>query len=161
VPVLARTLIPSTGGPFSVTTGTTVGRNSPPISQFFVNVPAGHQSMSVSFNTADANPDNPFTYELFSPTGQEVTADATPTKTLQGIGSTTPTAKANVSVANPVAGRWEIAILSGLTTSGQEFSQTINGNVTFDNSGVTVLSGLPTATTTTLAQGTPQTVQLQ
>jgi hypothetical protein len=161
VPILARTLIPPTGGPFSVTTGTTVGRSSAPISQFFVNVPAGHQSMSVSFNTADASADNPFTYELFSPTGQEVVADATPTTTLQGIGSTTPTAKANLSVANPVAGRWEIVIASGLTTSGQEFSQTINGDVTFDNSGVTVLSGLPTVATTALAQGTPQTVQLQ
>ena len=53
------------------------------------------------FNTADANADNPFTYELFSPTGQEVTADATPTTTLSGIASTTPTAKANLSVANP------------------------------------------------------------
>jgi hypothetical protein len=161
VPVLARTLIPSTGGPFAVTTGTSVGRSSPPVSQFFVTVPAGHQSMSVSFNTADANADNPFSYELFSPTGQEVVADATPTTTLQGIGSTTPTAKANLSVANPVAGRWEIVIASGLTTSGQEFSQTINGDVTFDNSGVTVLSGLPTVATTALAQGTPQTVQLQ
>ena len=68
--------------------------------------------MSVSFNTADASPDNPFTYELFSPTGQEVVADATPTTTLQGIGSTTPTAKANLSVANPVAGRWEIVVAS-------------------------------------------------
>ena len=33
--------------------------------------------------------------------------------------------------------------------------------MTFDNSGVTVLSGLPTAATTTLPQATPQTVQLQ
>ena len=161
VPVLARTLIPPTGGPFAVTTGTTVGRSSPPVSQFFIDVPAGHQSMSVSLNTPDANPDNAFTYELFSPTGQEVVADATPTTTLLGIGSTTPTAKANLSVTNPVAGRWEIVIASGLETSGQEFSQTINGDVAFDDSGVTVLSGLPTAATTTLAQGTPQTVQLQ
>jgi hypothetical protein len=66
VPVLARTLIPSTGGPFAVTTGTSVGRSSPPLSQFFVNVPAGHQSISVSFNTADANADNAFTYELLA-----------------------------------------------------------------------------------------------
>jgi hypothetical protein len=161
VPVLARTLIPSTGGAFAATMGTSVGRSSPPASQFFVDVPAGHQSMSVSFNTADASADNAFSYELFSPTGQEIVADATPTTTLLGIGSTTPTAKANLSVANPVAGRWEIVVASSLTTSGQEFSQTINGDVAFDNSGVTVLSGLPTATTTTVAQGTSQTVQLQ
>jgi Subtilase family len=160
VPVLARTLIPSTGGTFTATMGTTVGRSSPPATQFFVDVPAGHQSMSVSFNTADANADNPFTYELFSPTGQEVVADATPTTTLAGIGSTTPTARANLSVANPVAGRWEIVIAGGLTTSGEEFSQTVNGNVSFDNPGVLVMSGLPTTATTTLAQGTPQTVDL-
>jgi hypothetical protein len=161
VPVLARTLIPPTGGAFSATMGTSVGRSSPPISQFFLNVPAGHQSMSVSFATADANKDNPYTYELFSPTGQEVVADATPTTTLQGIGSTTPTAKANLSVANPVAGRWEIVVLGGLTTSGQEFSQTVNGDVTFDDSGVTVLSGLPSSAATTIAAGTSQTVSLQ
>ena len=77
-----------------------------------------------------------------------MTADATPTTTLSGIASTTPTAKANLSVA----GRWEMVVASGLTTSGQEFSQTINGDVTFDNSGVTVLSGLPTAATTTLTR---------
>jgi Subtilase family len=160
VPVLARTLIPSTGGAFTATMGTTVGRSSPPADQFFVNVPAGHSEMSVSLNTPDASADNAYTYELFSPTGQEVVADATPTTTLQGIGSTTPTAKANLSVANPVAGRWEIVIAQGLETSGQEFSQTINGDVSFDNSGVLVMSGLPTAATTTLAQGTPQTIQL-
>jgi hypothetical protein len=117
--------------------------------------------MSVSFNTADANKDNPYTYELFSPTGQEVVADATPTTTLQGIGSTTPTAKANLSVANPAAGRWEIVVLGGLTTSGHEFSQTVDGDVTFDDSGVTVLSGLPGAATTTIASGASQTVSLQ
>ena len=103
VPVLARTVIPPTGGPFSATMGTSVGRNQgSPNSLFYIDVPAGQQSMSVSFNTPDASADNPYTYELFSPTGQEVVADATPTTTLQGIGSTTPTAKANLSVANPV-----------------------------------------------------------
>jgi hypothetical protein len=37
----------------------------------------------------------------------------------------------------------------------------INCDVTFDNSGVTVLSGLPTASTTTVAHGTSQPVLLQ
>ena len=162
VPVLARTVIPPTGGPFSATMGTSVGRNQgSPNSLFYIDVPAGQQSMSVSFNTPDASADNPYTYELFSPTGQEVVADATPTTTLQGIGSTTPTAKANLSVANPAAGRWEIVIVLNLTTSGKEFSQVINGNVSFNNSGVTVLSGLPGAATTTIASGASQTVQLQ
>jgi hypothetical protein len=142
--------------------GTSVGRNQgSPNSLFYIDVPTGKQSMSVSFNTPDASADNPYTYELFSPTGQEVVADATPTTTLQGVGSTTPTAKADLSVANPVAGRWEIVVVLNLTTSGQEFSQTINGDVSFDDSGVTVLSGLPSSASTTIASGASQTVSLQ
>ena len=90
-----------------------------------------------------------------------MSADATPTTTLQGIGSTTPTATANLSVANPARRPVGDRHPLGPDDQGQEFSQTINGDVTFDNSGVTVLSGLPTVATTALAQGTPQTVQLQ
>ena len=162
VPVLARTLIPSTGGTFQATMGTSVGRNQgSPNSLFFVDVPAGQQEMSVSLNTADASPDNSYTYELFSPSGTEVVSDATPTTTLQGIGSTTPTALANLSVANPAPGRWLIVVQLNLTTSGKEFTQTVNGNVTFNNSGVMVLGGLPTSASTTLAQNTAQPVLLR
>jgi hypothetical protein len=142
--------------------GTSVGRNQgSPNSLFFVDVPAGQQEMSVSLNTADANPDNPYTYELFSPSGTEVVSDATPTTTLQGIGSTTPTALANLSVANPAPGRWLIVVVLNLTTSGKEFSQVVNGDVTFNNSGVTVLGGLPTSASTTLAQNTAKPVLLR
>jgi hypothetical protein len=162
VPVLARTLIPSTGGTFQAMMGTSVGRNQgSPNSLFFVDVPAGQQEMSVSLNTADANADNSYTYELFSPSGTEVVADATPTTTLQGVGSTTPTALANLSVANPAAGRWLVVVVLNLTTSGQEFTQVVNGNVTFNNSGVTVLSGLPTSASTTLAQNAAKPVLLR
>ena len=162
VPVLARTLIPSSGGKFQATMGTSVGRNQgSPNSLFFIDVPAGQQQMSVSFKTADANKDNPYTYELFNPSGKEVDSDATPTTTLQGIGSDKPTALANLSVANPAAGRWEIVVVLNLTTSGEEFSQVVKGNVTFNDSGVTVDSGLPTSASTTLTQGVPQTVQLE
>jgi hypothetical protein len=160
VPVLARTLIPSSGGDFQATMGTTVGRNQgSPNSLFFIDVPPGQQEMSVSFNTADAHADNPYTYELWSPSGKEVVADATPTTTIQG--STTPTALANLSVANPAAGRWLIVVQLNLTTSGQEFSQVVNGNVTFNDSGVDVVSGLPTNAGTTIAQNATQPVQLQ
>ena len=88
-------------------------------------------------------------------------ADATPTTTLLGAGSTTPTALANLAVADPAAGRWLVVVQLNLATSGQEFSQTVNGDVTFNNSGVSVLLGLPTSSATTLPQGVPQTVQLQ
>jgi hypothetical protein len=162
VPVLARTMIPSTGGPFQATMGTSVGRNQgSPNSLFFIDVPPGQQEMSVSFNTADASPDNSYTYELFSPSGTQTVTDATPTTTLQGIGSTTPTALANLAVADPAPGRWLVVVQLNLTTSGKESSQVVNGDVTFNNSGVTVLSGLPTSSSTTLAQSTAQTVLLR
>lgn len=48
-----------------------------------------------------------------------------------------------------------------LTTSGNEFRQVIHGNVAFNNAGVTVLAGLPTTSTTTLAQGASRPVRLQ
>jgi hypothetical protein len=162
VPVLARTVIPSTGGRFEATMGTSVGRNQgSPNSLFVIDVPAGQQEMSVSFRTADASPDNSYTYELWSPAGKEVVQDATPTTTLQGIGSTTPTALANLAVADPAPGRWLVVVQLNLTTSGKEFSQVVNGDVTFNNSGVTVLSGLPTSSATTLPQNTAQSVLLR
>jgi hypothetical protein len=117
--------------------------------------------MSVLFTTADASPDNPYTYELFDPSGAEVVADATPTTTLQGVGSTTPTARANLSVVNPAAGRWLIVVVLNLTTSGKEFSQVINGNVLFNDASVTPVSGLPSSSATTIAQGASQPVLLQ
>ena len=163
VPVLARTVIPSTGGAFKATMGTTVGRNQgSPNSLFFIDVPAGQSQMSVSLKTADANADNSYTYELFNPSGTEVVADATPSTTVTppNIGAG-PSGLANLSVANPAAGRWLIVVQLNLTTSGNEFSQVVKGNVTFNNSGVTVLSGLPTSASTTLAQGSTNTVQLQ
>jgi Subtilase family len=160
VPVLRRTFIPSTGGPFQATMGTSVGRNQgSPNSLFFINVPAGEQSMEVALNTADANADNPYTYELFDPNGNEVVADATPTTTVVPAPNP-PVALANLSVANPIPGEWEIVVVLNLTTSGNEFSQVINGDVRFNNSGVSVVSGLPTSTSTTLAQGTAQPVVL-
>ena len=163
VPVLARTVIPSTGGSFKATMGTTVGRNQgSPNSLFFIDVPSGQSQMSVSLKTADFNPDNSYTYELYNPSGQEVVADATPSTTVTppNIGAG-PSGLANLSVANPAAGRWLIVVQLNLTTSGNEFSQMVKGDVTFNNSGVTVLSGLPTSASTTLAQGSTNTVQLQ
>jgi hypothetical protein len=161
VPVLARTFIPASGGTFQAPMGTTVGRSTAPDTMFFINVPAGKQSMNVALNTADASADNGFTYELFDPTGKEVEADATPTTTLQGVGSTTPTAKADMSVVAPAPGRWLVAIQEGLTTSGQEFSQTINGDVTFNTTSVTELSGLPANASTMVASGSSQPVLLE
>ena len=90
------------------------------------------------------------------------TADATPTTTLQGIGSTTPTAKANLSVANPVAGRWEIVITlapDDLRPGVQPDDQRLRDVRQLRGDGVVrVAAPWPCRA---LAQGTPQTVQLQ
>ncbi len=86
-------------------------------------------------------------------------ADATPTTT-QVPPANPAVALANLSVANPIPGRWEIVVVLNLTTSGNEFSQAINGDVTFNNSGVSVASGLPTSASTTIAQGGSQPVVL-
>jgi hypothetical protein len=160
VPVLARTFVPAQGGTFQAAMGTSVGRSTAPDTMFFVNVPAGQKSMNIALNTADASPDNTFSYELFDPNGTEVEADATPTTTLQGVGSTTPTGKADMSVVAPAAGRWLVAIQEGLTTSGNEFGQTVNGDVTFNTTSVTPLSGLPTTSSTMVASGSSQPVLL-
>jgi hypothetical protein len=160
VPVLTRTFVPSAGGTFQSAMGTTVGRSTAPDTMFFVNVPANRKSMNVSLNTPDASTDNGFTYELFDPTGREVEADATPTTTLQGADATTPEANADFSVVKPMAGRWLIAIQEGLTTSGKEFGQTVNGDVTFNNNSVSVVSGLPHSFATKIPAGSSQPVVL-
>ena len=96
-----------------------------------------------------------YTYELFYPSGKEVVSDKTPTTTLQGIGSdNADSARPTCRWPTRLAGRWEIVVQLNLTTSGKEFSQVVNGNVTFNNSGRDRDSGLPTSASTTLAQGT-------
>jgi hypothetical protein len=160
VPVLTRTFVPASGGTFQAAMGTTVGRSTAPDTMFFVNVPANRKSMNVSLNTPDASADNGFTYELFDPTGREVEADATPTTTLQGTDATTPQAKADFSVVAPMAGRWLIAIQEGLTTSGKEFGQTVNGDVTFNDKSVSALPNLPTSASAHIPAGTTRPVSL-
>ena len=95
-----------------------------------------------------------------NPNGKTVVSDATPSTTVLGAGSTT-TAAANLAVAKPKAGRWLINVQLDGDTSGKEFSQVVFGKVTFGDSGVTVLSGLPTKTATVIPQGSTQPVQLQ
>jgi hypothetical protein len=160
LPVLERTFIPSTGGNFQAVMGDTVGRNQgSPNSLFYINVGKHEPAMNVSINTADGAPDNKFEYELYNPSGKEVAADVTPTTTQQAPDPTTGVADANLTVPDPVAGRWEIVIIMDtVTTSGNEFSQTFNGNVSFDN-GVSVLSGLPNGGK--LTAGSTNTVNLE
>ncbi len=150
LPVNARTLIPSAGGPFNAVITSSVGRGVGQITTFDLNVPAGENDLDVSFATPDASADNPYTYWLLNPSGTVVAEDATPTTTIQG--STTPVALANLIAPNPVPGVWEIDVELNLTTSGLEFTQTVSGNVSYNQVHVTP-SGLPTSSSTTLAGG--------
>ena len=134
LPLARRTLIPSAGGSFDTTITSTVGRQVGQISTFNLDVPAGKKDLDVHFHTPDASADNGYTYYLIDPDGRVVTTDATPTTTVQGIGSTTPLADASLVTVNPKPGRWEIDVMLKLTTSGKEFTQTVHGTVGYNQS---------------------------
>ncbi|WP_375480937.1 peptidase [uncultured Jatrophihabitans sp.] len=158
-PVARRTLVPSTGGTFTTKITSTVGRGVGQISTYDLDVPAGKKDLDVDFRTADASPDNKYTFYLLSPSGTVVAQDSTPTTTLQGIGSDAPKAMASLFAAAPVAGRWEIDVELNLTVSGKEFEQTVKGDVGYDQGSVSVYS-LPTTASTTIASNATRAVSL-
>jgi hypothetical protein len=123
LPVARRTLIPSRGGPFNTLITSTVGRAVGQVSTYDLAVPAGTSGMDVDFHTADASPDNPFTFYLIDPSGAVVTTDTTP-KTVDGK----PVATAVLSTTDPAPGTWEIDVMLNLTVSGKEFTQTVHGD---------------------------------
>jgi hypothetical protein len=123
LPVLRRTLIPSAGGSFTTTITSSVGRGVGQISTYNLDVPQGEPALSVGFHTADASADNKLSYYLIDPSGKVVARSATPTAS--GSGDTT------LTTANPAAGRWEIDVELNLTTSGKEFTQTVDGAVSY------------------------------
>ncbi|HEX5117859.1 MAG TPA: S8 family serine peptidase [Pseudonocardiaceae bacterium] len=128
VPVARRTLIPSAGGAFNTLITSSVGRQVGQISTFDINVPAGEQDIDVHLGTPDASADNPFTYWLLNPAGQVVQRIAAPTTGADG----TPVNSATLVATNPAAGMWEIDVELNLTTSGQEFTQTVAGSVAYN-----------------------------
>ncbi len=132
LPVVRRTLIPSSGGAFNTTITSTVGRGVGQISTYNIDVPQGKPELSVAFHGVDASPDNRVTYFLLDPTGTVVSRITTPA-------AGQPTADATLVQPNPVAGRWEIDVELNLTVSGQEFTQTVAGNVTYN--AVTAAAG--------------------
>jgi hypothetical protein len=128
VPVARRTLIPSAGGAFTTTITSSVGRGVGQISTYNVDVPQGRQDLDVSFHTADASADNKYTFVLIDPTGAVISRASTPTTNSAGE----QVADATLIAPAPVAGRWEIDVELNLTTSGKEFTQTVNGTVGYD-----------------------------
>ena len=124
VPIARRTLIPSDGGNFQALIIGTSARDVGQINTYEINVPAGQPDLDVSFHTADASPDNVFNYYLVSPTGT-VVARATTPQTVNGQA----TGDAELSTTSPAAGLWQIDVVLKLTVSGNEFIQTVYGNV--------------------------------
>jgi Subtilase family len=124
VPIARRTLIPSDGGNFQALIIGTSARDVGQINTYEINVPAGRPDLDVSFHTADASPHNVFNYYLVDPSGAVVTTATTP-QTVNGqvVGD------AELTTANPAAGLWQIDVVLKLTVSGNEFTQTVYGNV--------------------------------
>jgi len=123
-------LIPSAGGSFQTRIIGTSARDVGQISTYEINVPAGQPSLSVALHTADASPDNVFNYYLVSPTGT-VVARATTPQTVNGQ----VTGDAELSTTSPAAGLWQIDVVLRLTVSGNEFDQTVFGDVTDGGGG--------------------------
>jgi hypothetical protein len=124
VPISRRTLIPSAGGSFKTLITSTVGRSIGQVNTYDINVPSGAPQLTVNLQTADASPNNKITYYLVDPTGTVIATASTPgTAAGQSPGTATLTAP------SPVAGAWEIDVELGLTVSGSEFTQTVNGTV--------------------------------
>jgi hypothetical protein len=128
LPVARRTQIPAGGGAFTTTITSSVGRGVGQISTYNIDVPQGKQDLDVSFHTADATADNKFTFFLIDPNGTVISRASTSTTNSSGE----PVADATLIQPNPVAGRWEIDVELNLTTSGMEFTQTVDGTVGYD-----------------------------
>jgi hypothetical protein len=157
VPIARRTLIPSAGGSFGATLTSSVSRGAGQIKTFYVDVPRGERDLDVSFNAPDHATDDPVYYYLFSPAdltstdvasgNVEVTAvDATPT-------SGNPTGNASLIAADPQPGLWEVDVMQGATTNGTRFSQTVTGDLAYNQLEPVTETGLPTSTSTIVDSG--------
>ncbi len=148
--ITRRSLIPTGFDiPFQTLITSTVGRTIGQINQYNLDVPAGSAGVSVHFTTPDASADNPFTFYLVDPTGKVAQSATTPT-TVNGQA----VADRTLTVSNPAAGRWQVDVKLNLTTSGQEFTQTVSGTATVVPT--TTVSGTVPATLA-LSLGDPAT----
>ncbi len=151
VPVSRRTLLPADGGSFTTHIISSVGRGLGQVNGYYLNVPAGKHNLDVTLTPSDLGPQARFIYLLVNPNGQVVASDASPSSTTQGTGAGTPNRSATLTVANPVAGPWELVTELTGAVSGTQFDETIAGTVAYDKYSATAY-GLPTAASTTLAR---------
>ena len=84
----------------------------------------------MTVRTADVSADNKISYYLVRPDGTLAATASTPDAASGAAPGT-----ATLTTANPVAGRWEIDVVLGVTVSGKEFTQTVHGTVTVTDPG--------------------------
>ena len=128
LPVARRTLIPAEGGAFTTTITSSVGRGVGQISTYNIDVPQGKQDLDVSLPHGGREcrqqvhllPDRPERHGYFP------RVHAHNQQFWRAGGRRHP------GPPNPVAGRWEIDVELNLTTSGLEFTQTVDGTLGYD-----------------------------
>ncbi|MDX3800414.1 S8 family peptidase [Streptomyces sp. AK04-3B] len=143
VPVARRTLL---GDSFTATITGGVGRGVGQILGYDIDVPPGHQSLTVDLTAQD--PDTSLDYYLVDPDGQIPARDTN----LTGTEGRTPTAAANLTADQPAAGRWRLLVVVPGAVSGKDISETVSGRVRYDAVRITSV-GLPDDPAHTLAQG--------
>jgi hypothetical protein len=155
IPVVLRTLIPttSTGGSF---TGTLTGGNGragvAPYQTFEFNVPSGAQNLNLAFTTSD----NGYLLEgeLIDPNGMQLSVQPNldPFGDLQfGM---------ELSHNNPQPGLWKFVLIENFTSSGNQTSLPFTAKIGFNTPLITA-AGLPTSATTTVsASGKPLTATI-
>ena len=147
LPVSRRALIPTVPGQannFSATITGGVGRDVGSEKGFYLDVPAGHRSMTVDLSAPD--PGTPLEFYLVSPDKQLLSGDDNATESTWNNASTrTGNGGTSLTVDQPVAGRWQLLVVLTNPVSGTEFSEQVAGKVRFDATTARA-SGLPNGT---------------
>ncbi|HEX3649254.1 MAG TPA: S8 family serine peptidase, partial [Pseudonocardiaceae bacterium] len=159
VPLARRVLIPTGGsGRFTTTLTGGVGRGLNQYLSYFLDVPKNKQDMTINFTTID--PRTSVGFLLVSPTGQVLSGDTNAVETAWNTGRGTTTGAAEMTVNQPAGGRWEVITFLQSPSSGDEFSQTLHGQVQFNTVHVQA-KGLPDDARSTLSGAVQATVRVR
>ena len=118
--------------------------------------------LDVSLHAPDYATDDPVYYYLFSPSnlqpaitesGQHRCHVARRDADLRQLSG-----NASLITPNPEPGLWELDVMQGATTDGTRFSQTVVGNLAYNQLDPVTETGLPTSASTTVASGSSQTI---
>ncbi|MEO6703763.1 MAG: S8 family serine peptidase [Jatrophihabitantaceae bacterium] len=161
VPVVVRTIVPTSGGSGSfggtITGGNARGGSAAQTFTYAFDVPSGKRDLSVGVTLAS---DPHYTLEgvLVDPNDETQAVDSnlysTDPFTLGSQGLTM-----QLNTANPIAGRWRLVILVINPVPGAAFTQNFSGTIGFNKSQVSTV-GLPNSTHTKLPAGSAVTAQV-